>query len=434
MALPVMDLKTRILEEVEKNPALEILKDAMPVSFEQLEKQSRKQEDRNTTDDGFDSGYRMSAAPSDGDSKRMFLEQALSRPESLQDHLIWQLGLQQISDVSYRIGESLIYNLDENGFHVSDPYTLFKDQNRQAIDESMSLIRGFDPIGCATTDYREALIVQALHDDAASEEVVILIRDHLDLLEKGKVKDIAKKMKVDEPEVEEYLALIRHYNPYPGNVYSSKAPRYVVPELSVKIRDGEFVLVINDDEIPVLGVNPFFTKMLNGKRDQGKEVKTFVNEKIREAKWFIRSINMRNETLRKVAVSLIEYQRDFFLKGPKYLVPLTLKDIAKEVGVHEATVSRITTGKYVQTEYGIFELKYFFTNSISGAGSTGSRFSKQGVKEVIREIVKENADSDAKLSDQKIMELLQKKGINIARRTVAKYRGEMDIGASYERS
>jgi RNA polymerase sigma-54 factor len=161
-------------------------------------------------------------------------------------------------------------------------------------------------------------------------------------------------------------------------------------------------------------------------------VKRFVKSKVKDARWFIHSIRQRNDTLLKTAKAIVEFQRDYFLKGAKYLVPLTLKDIAGEVGVHEATISRITNGKYVQTEWGIFELKYFFTNSISGAGSSGSRFSKEGVKEVIKEILEEESGKEH-LSDQGIADLLASRGIKLARRTVAKYRKELDISSSYKR-
>jgi RNA polymerase sigma-54 factor len=185
--------------------------------------------------------------------------------------------------------------------------------------------------------------------------------------------------------------------------------------------------------IPVLGVNPLFEEMLKDrKKGKDPEVRQYVAANLQNARWFIRSVAQRNSTLVKVCRAVVEFQREFFLKGAKYLKPLTLKDIAAEIGVHEATVSRITSAKYVQTEWGIFSLKHFFTNSIAGAGSTGSRFSKEGVKEIIREII-EQEGGEKGLSDQKIVEILAGRGIALARRTVAKYRGELDIDSSYQR-
>jgi RNA polymerase sigma-54 factor len=169
---------------------------------------------------------------------------------------------------------------------------------------------------------------------------------------------------------------------------------------------------------------------LSDDKDGGKPVRDFVKENIKEARWFIRSINQRNHTLLRVARAIVEFQRPFFTDGPKRLAPLTLKDIAQEIGVHETTVSRIANGKYLQTEWGIFEIRHFFTNSISGAGSSGSRYSKEGVKEIIREMI---AEESRHLSDQEIADLLARKGIPLARRTVAKYRNELDLGSSYDR-
>jgi len=198
----------------------------------------------------------------------------------------------------------------------------------------------------------------------------------------------------------------------------------------VTIKNGEFILVLNDEEIPVLGISPFFEETQNIKGE--KTTQQYVKNSIRDAKWFINSIHLRNKTLVRIATVIVEFQRNFFIKGPKYLVPLTLKDVAEEVKVHETTVSRISNAKYMQTEWGIFPIKYFFTNSISGAGSDGSRFSKEGVKEIIRELLEEDT-SDKNLSDQKISNLLKLQGIKIARRTVAKYRSELSIDSSFER-
>jgi len=213
-------------------------------------------------------------------------------------------------------------------------------------------------------------------------------------------------------------------------MFSTEEPRYVIPDLSVERKDGQFVIVMNDEEIPVLGISPLFAEVAAGGERNARQ---FANNSVKNARWFIHSIHQRNQTLLRVSRAIIEFQRDFFLRGKKYLVPLTLKDIANEVGVSEATVSRISNRKYIQTEYGIFEVKHFFTNSISGAGSSGSRYSKEGVKETIREILEQDQQDGKSLSDQKISDLLSQRGIKLARRTVTKYRKELDISSSYER-
>jgi RNA polymerase sigma-54 factor len=261
--------------------------------------------------------------------------------------------------------------------------------------------------------------------------------DYLELLEKGKIAEAAKKLGRGEDEIRIILERIRELSPFPGRRFDSGDTRYVVPDVQVVRKEGEFAIILNEEEIPVLGINPFFMKISDKKKEgrknagaAGKEVRNFARENIKEARWFIHSINQRNHTLLRVSRAIVEFQRPFFVNGPKYLEPLTLRDIAQELGVHETTVSRTANGKYMQTEWGIFEIRYFFTNSISGIGSSGSRFSKEGVKEIIREII---SREDRRFRDQEITDLLAKRGISIARRTVAKYRNELDLGSSYSR-
>lgn len=429
MALPLQELKFRIEEELQANPALEVVEDNSTVSLEDAD-QETTEEKYEYFEDSSDPGYTRTGYDDEAsDNKRQFMEGALSRPESLHEHLEWQLRLQPISEREFEIGEVLIQNLDDNGFYREPLDVLFEPGDEAAIEKLVEIIRTFEPIGTCVEDYQESLLVQARFDDTRPPAVDAILQDHLDLLERGKHTDIARKLKVDVEDVEEAREFIKGLTPFPGRLFSSDQPTYVIPDLMVVLRDGQFMILMNDEEIPVLGISDGFAGFSNG---SSKEVKRFAKAKVKDARWFIQSIRQRNDTLLKVAKAIIEFQRDYFLKGAKYLVPLTLKDIAAEVGVHEATVSRITTGKYVQTEWGIYELKYFFTNSISGAGSTGSRFSKEGVKEVIREILEEEA-SKRHLSDQGISDLLATRGIKLARRTVAKYRKELDIDSSYRR-
>jgi len=435
MALPIQELKFRIQEELERNPALELVEEKGELSLEAESEDGDpgKGEEYDYFENSSDPGYTGRPNEDASNAKHNFIEGALSRPESLHDHLLWQLRLQPIPRDWFEVGELIIQNLDENGFHREDPKNVIKGREFHHLDEVIRIIQTFEPLGVCAKDYRESLIVQTRLSAEAPKRTEELLRDHLPLLEKGKDREIRKSMGLDQEEYDEIINFIRSLNPFPGSVYSTEQPTYVVPDLMLKMQDGEFVLILNDEIIPVLGVNSFFTDLMNKKKKEKEaDVRHYVNEKVRDAKWFIRSINQRNETLIKIGRAIVEFQRDFFIKGPKYLVPLTLKDIASEVGVHETTVSRISNAKYLQTEWGIYPLKYFFSNSISGAGSTGSRFSKEGVKERIREII-ENNTTDKKLSDQKISDILKSRGIDLARRTVAKYRKELDIAPSYER-
>ena len=299
--------------------------------------------------------------------------------------------------------------------------------------EAAELIRAFEPAGTCVTDYKESLIVQARQIPGAPDRIDEVINRHMELLERARLSEVARKMHITPEDVEDILLFLKTLNPFPGRAYSSEDPRFVIPDVMVALIDGEYQPILNDEEVPTLGVNDFYTQLLheNKIRDQ-KSVRHFVRDHLKDAQWFIRSVKQRNQTLLRISKAIVEFQRDFFRRGPKYLKPLTLKDIAQTVDVHETTVSRIANSKYIQTEWGIFELKFFFTNSISGAGSGGSQFSKEGVKHRIREIIDEYG-GEKKLSDQKIADILAERGIKIARRTVAKYRGELDILSSYDR-
>jgi RNA polymerase sigma-54 factor len=439
MALPLQELKEQIQQEIESNPALEVVSDPTTMSLESMaDGEGSESEDysspfENNSDPGF-----TFRSQSDEDSKRMFLEGAISRSETLQEHLLWQLRLQRISEERRTLGEALIQNLDDDGFHMEDPAILCAGHPEALALEVMELIRGFEPVGTCCADFRESLTVQARLDPDAPPAAIEILKDDIELLEKGKHAEIQRRLKLSDRALAEALAFIKALAPFPGRAYSTEEPRYVVPDLLVKLRDDDFVIVLNDEEIPVLGIDPFFDRLAERKeagkraaaRPDDRATSAYARENIKQAKFFIRSIHQRNQTLLKVARAVVEYQRAFFAEGPKKLAPLTLKDVADEVGVHETTVSRIANRKYVQTDWGIFELRYFFTNSISGAGSRGSSFSKEGVKQVIKEIIE---GEESALSDRDIMEVLARKGIKLARRTVAKYRGELDLDSSFGR-
>jgi RNA polymerase sigma-54 factor len=428
MSLPLQELKEEIQLEIEVNPALEVMEDRSTMSLESIpEEREADSEAQQRFENSSDPGYSRTN-DNDSDSKRMFLEGAITSPETLQEHLLWQLRLQPINPLQRDVGETLIQNLDADGFHKEDPYILCRDVPKESVDAVMDIVRGLEPTGVCVHDYRESILVQASLATSIPPFALEIVRDHIELLEHGKHQEIQKRLRMSDAELDAALAFIKALNPFPGRQYSAEETRYVTPDVQVKLKDGEFVIIINDEEIPVIGINPFFDRLSEEKHDKVTDV--FVKDNIRKARWFIQSIQQRNKTLLKVVRSIVEFQRPFFARGPKYLAPLTLKDIASEVGVHETTISRIAGKKYVQTDWGIFELRYFFTNSISGSGSHGSRFSKSGVKQVIKEIIEGETSA---MSDQDITDILSRKGIKLARRTVAKYRGELNMESSFGR-
>ena len=432
MALPIQDLKARIQEEIDKNPALEMIEDRSEVSLDDGTRVDSG--DYDAFENSSDPGYtRTTSGPVNqeaADTRQKFMEGVVSRSETLQEHLLWQLRLQPLDGSRMKLGELLIQNLDSNGFHTVEPESFVSEKLKPLIPEVQGIISSFEPVGCCVGTYIESLLVQCELDPYKPEGAEVLIREYLEDLDRGRLKEAAKALNMTEERVKTLLEYIKTLNPYPGIAYSQEEIRYVVPDLMLRMEEGEFVLYLNDEEIPVLGINDYYQQLLE---EGDSESKKFISSQVKDARWFIQSIEQRNRTLVKIAQMIVEFQRDFFIKGPKFVVPLTLKDVAGEVGVHETTVSRISNAKYIQTEWGIYPLKYFFSNSISGSGSTGSRYSKEGVKERVREILTENK-TGKKLSDQKISDMLKAQGISIARRTVTKYRKELDIDSSYSRT
>ena len=380
MAMPLQELKVKIQEELEKNPALEMVSEKSDVSLDEIGSSTREDNDyfENSSDPGYTTGYDQESS----DSKQKFMEGALSRPESLQEHLMWQLRVQPIPRKWFEIGELLIWNLDANGFHLEDPKNLVDEEQYSDLEELIRLIQQFDPPGVCTRDYRESLLVQAELSPNAPAHTEELIEQHMKLLERNSAKEIAKITGISEAEVGSIIEFIKTLTPYPGRLYSNTSTTYVIPDVVVRHEEGEFKLYLNDEEIPELGINPFFEELEEKDKTEEKQTKKFVKQSVRDARWFMYSINQRNQTLIKIARTILEFQRKFFLYGPKQLAPLTLKDVAAEVQVHETTVSRIVNSKYIQTEWGIFPLKYFFSNQVSSTGS--GRYSKGAVKEIIK--------------------------------------------------
>ncbi|MDP2791465.1 MAG: RNA polymerase factor sigma-54 [Rectinemataceae bacterium] len=430
LAMPVAELTEEIQAELEANPALEILDDRMEVSLETFAEEKSEAVQDSWEDENADFGYVSSYK--DEDSQRKFLEGAIALPETLQEHLLAQLRILPLEVPMRELGERLIQNLNEDGFHITDPMELSSHCSSEEVEAMMAVIQGLDPRGTCTADYRESLRVQAAMDPEAPAGAARTLSLYLDSLEKGKHAEIKKSLKLKDSQFDALLAYIKTLSPFPGRLFSTEKTRYVIPDLAIRIEDNEFVIELNDEIIPVLGINPFFSE-LTAKKGGQKEAVSFAKNNIERAKFFIGSIQQRNSTLLKVAKAIVKSQAKFFTDGPMAMRPLTLKDIADEIGVHETTVSRIANGKYVQTEWGILELRRFFTNAVPSTTSSTDQHSKEGVKATLREILESEKGETKALSDRELVDLLAERGIKIARRTVAKYRGELDMDSSFSR-
>ncbi len=429
LALPILDLRQRIQEEIEKNPALELTSERA-VSIDKLSEGPSRDTDyfENSSDPGFTSRVYTGA---DADSKQKFMEGALARSESLQDHLVWQLRMSPLSREETELGEILISNLDDNGFYQKPLEEVITPQYAPLLPKVLDIIRNFDPPGICVEGPIESLAVQAALLPDHPKHAVDFITCELELLRKGRFEELAKKYEISVEEVEDIFAFIKTLNPFPGSGYSSTNTEYVVPDITIRKHDSQLRLYIHDDQLPELKIDEQFSTMGEGEQIT-RETERYIQRAVKDAQWLISSVSMRRNTLRKMGAALMKHQFQFFLKGQKHLKPMTLKDIAEEISVHETTVSRLSHAKYVQTDWGVFPLKYFFSSALSSTNPLGEEYAKNSVKEIMRELI-ESYSGKKRLSDQKISDMLAEKGIKIARRTVAKYRGELHIESSFDR-
>lgn len=443
-----LELMNKIEHELEENPVLEVAQssDDSVISGEEMLQQSgddapldsERTVDQETLDrfaDSSDLGYLGSEAgsySSDPDSKQQFLEGAVKEPRTFQDILLDQLRWQTWNEEDYAVGEVLISCLDEQGYFKEDVRQVALDAAVAGRDSSdferiLELIRTFDPPGVAAADLRQCLLLQLKEkEDPLVNLARRIILNHFDLLEKHQYKRISELTGVSRERVDHALRLIESLEPNPARPWSTSQTEYVIPDVIVEVVDGEFSVTINDDWLPNLGVSSYYADLLQ-KPELNKEIRNYIKEKYSSAQWLIRSIAQRRTTIIAVVASLLKFQEEFFLHGPEFLRPLTLKDVAEKIEMHESTVSRVTSNKYIQTPWGLYNMKYFFSSSIRT--ESGGVESSQVVKEQIRRIIdSESREQDGKVySDQDIVDILNNKGIKIARRTVAKYRKMLKI-------
>jgi len=360
-------------------------------------------------------------------------EDTMTRSRSLADHLTFQLYLSTSDPDLLTWGNLLIGNLDENGY-LAIPLEQVSEvpPTDPALPErALRLVQSFDPVGVAARDLRECLLLQLDALGAEAHLARSLITEHLSELEHRNIARLADRLKVPPREMQEALERIASLEPKPGRTFSTDEPRYITPDVYILKVDGRFVVVLNEDGLPRLRVSGYYRTILSRRGQNSKETREYVEGKMRSALWLIRSIEQRQRTLYKVTQSIVKFQGDFLEQGISVMRPLTLKEVAEDIQMHESTVSRVTTNKYVHTPQGLFELKYFFHRGVP-ATDGGATVSSLTVKEIVRKLLTQE-DQGKPLSDQKIVEILQQQGVEIARRTVAKYRSQLRIPSSSKR-
>lgn len=359
-------------------------------------------------------------------------EQILTKPASLYDHLIWQLKLSTSDNLVSDIGELIIGNLDENGYFQSTVEEIACQSNTSTnkVFEVLKFIQNFDPPGVAARDLKECLLNQIVQIGFSGTIVETIVSDHLSDFEKKRYQVIARKLDISLEDLSHAIRIIERLEPKPGRSFYTTDNTYIVPDVYVIKHEGEYIVLMNEEGLPKLKINPVYKKMLKGKNEIDADERGYLEDKFRSAIWMIRSIEQRNRTIYKVAQSIVKYQTDFFDKGVNQLKPLTLREIAEDIQMHESTVSRVTHNKYVGTPQGIFELKYFFSSGLGTSG--GENCSSRSVRDMIEKLISDESPKKP-FSDQQIMEYLKQKQIEIARRTVAKYRKELKIPSASRR-
>ena len=453
LQLSTLELKEVVDQELNENPLLEEVSTDTPESPQETEvaesvepleapgqtepasKETSSVEEERASDLPFD----LTSAVFDQHDERtpvsteereeLPFENLGSRETSLTEHLTEQLRLATDDEMTIALGEAIIGNVDEDGYLRAEVSELAELTGQPAADVErvLALVQGFDPTGVAARSIQECLLLQLRADPEPDPVSVEIVEQHLGELERRRYAEIARIMKLPLDRIMESIEEIQGLEPKPGRRFAILDSRYIVPDVTVQKVGGEYVVVLNEEGIPRLRVNSLYRSLLRG---SAGEDKSFVEQKLRSAVWLIKSVEQRQRTLRKVAHSLVKFQRDFLDKGLPYLRPLALRDVGEDIGMHESTISRVTTNKYVQTPQGLFELKYFFHSGI--ASTNGEVVSSVSVKRMIQDLVGAE-DASKPLSDQDVAAQLHGRGLTIARRTVAKYREELNILPSHQR-
>lgn len=447
LPMSTLELADLLNQEMVENPLLEEVptEELQPAEQAQAEKPEAEKPTTDKTDqwddadyeyffgDYLDDGYRPRTP---AEVKELPpIENTLSTGTSLADHLMWQLSLGTEEDRLRQIGSAIIGNLDDDGYLVAsvEEIAAMGEWPVAEVERALQHIQTFDPIGVAARDLQECLWLQIKHLGLEGTPTEKIVTEHLRLLQNHQVPEIARRLAMTVDDLKEHIEIIRNLDPKPGSRYNPQQSQYVIPDVYVMKVEDQYVAALNEEGLPQLRISPTYRRLLDknaGTAQANDETRAYVKDKFRSALWLIKSVDQRQKTIQKVANSIINFQREFLDHGIEYLRPLVLRDVANDIGMHESTVSRVVNNKYMHTPQGVFELKFFFHSGISS--SYGDSVSSVTIKQRIRKII-ENEDPRKPLSDSKIVNVLQKEGLMLARRTIAKYREELKIPTSNQR-
>tara|TARA_Y100000031_G_scaffold148526_1_gene184951 strand:+ start:48 stop:1514 length:1467 start_codon:yes stop_codon:yes gene_type:complete len=457
LQLSRVELENEVRKELVENPVLEELQDTAEndparqsdsmVAEEIRDQGPADQKDNDPTkQDEFewenyvDTSYKPPQGNLGGNEEIMNYENIISNSTSLSDHLMWQVGLSGFNDEEENLISILINYIDDDGYLKVDLEQVAQEEDVDAKEliEMVPFLHEFDPAGVGARNLQECLLIQAKHIEEDTNDLVHIIDHHLKDLEKKNYRGIAKAMEMELEAVIDLCKIIYNMDPKPGRAFATQDTHFVTPDVYVYKVGDEYVVSLNEDGLPRLRISNLYKSLLQQQKGMEKgtqtkanaETQDYIQDKLKSAVWLIKSIHQRQRTIYKVTESIVNHQREFFEKGAAFIRPMILRDIANDIGMHESTVSRVTTNKYVHTPQGIYELKYFFNSGISK--TDGDSLASESVKLKIKQLI-DDEDPKKPLSDQKIVDLLKKDGIKIARRTVAKYRDVLKILPSSKR-
>ena len=444
LPMSTLELRDLLTQEMVENPMLEEIpvEDVQVAEAQTTEEKPEAKPEQQKTDSWDDADYQYFFGEylDDGYRPKMPqevrelppIENTLSTSSSLSDHLLWQLSLQTDDPTIREIGEAIIGNLNDDGYLVAslDELAAMGPWPIEQVESTLTMVQGFDPVGVAARDLQECMMLQLRHLGLAGTPAERIVTDHLKALQNHQVAEISRKLGLSIEDLREHVEVIRHLDPKPGLRFNPTPSQYVTPDVFVEKIDDEYVVFLNEDGLPQMRISPTYRRLLDKDGNHGEETRAYVRDKFNAARWLIKSVQQRQNTIYKVARSIVNFQREFLDQGIEHLRPLVLRDVANDIGMHESTVSRVVTNKYMHTPQGVFEMKYFFHSGISS--SYGESVSSVTIKQRIKKII-ESEDAKKPLSDSKIVSILQREGLVLARRTIAKYREELKIPTSNQR-
>ena len=446
LQLSRLELAAKINQELEENPALEevqdiVVKDAADEKrdgdSDNAEKEITIEEkildniDWSNYIDEYNSPGRVTNESEAREAPRF--DAFVAKKESLIDHLLWQLLMTFPSEEEEKIGSLIIGNLNKDGYLDTSVAEIadLSNASPEKVESVLKLLQSFDPVGVCARDLKECLLIQVHHFDLGDNTLVTdIISNHLANLENKNYRAICRALKVKMEDVIAAVNVIKGLEPKPGREFSEEEVQYITPDIYVYKSENDFIIVLNDDGLPRLQINAYYKKAMSRGEKISNETREYLQEKLRSATWLIRSIHQRQKTIYKVMESILKFQRDFFEHGIAHLKPMVLRDVAEDINMHESTISRVTTNKYAYTPQGIFELKYFFNSSIKRV--QGEAIASVSVQQKIKQLI-ESEDPKKPYSDSKMAEILKSSNIDIARRTVAKYREMLGVLSSNKR-